>query len=88
MFYFIPMFYNHEKYFIGRDKDNNFWLINEIKLPKWAHANPHIYCMKNRLFINDMKYEEKNMDQNYVEIKDFFYSKDLEKWIDLVFGVD
>lgn len=62
MFYFTPMFSNFEKYFIGRDKDNNFRLINEIKLPKWAHGNPHIYCMKNRLFINDMKYEEKNMD--------------------------
>ena len=61
-------------------------LINDIQVPDWAHGNPHIYCMKNRLFINDMKYEEKNMDEDKHELKDFYYSKNLETWIDLVFG--
>ena len=57
-------------------------------LPLWAHKDPHIYCMKNRLFINDMKYEDNVNESSLKDFKDFIYSENIENWIDLTFGCD
>jgi hypothetical protein len=60
---------------MGRKKDG--CLMEQVILPKWAHDSPHIYAMKNRLFLNDMVYFKTRDDGKMIE-DDFCFSQNLE----------
>ena len=91
LFYNPTILSNFDMLYMGWNQ-NDKKLLNSVDLPVWAKGSPHIYTLKNWLFINDMKYSEtdettklkKEMDIWYP--LSFYYSQGIEWWIDLTFG--
>ena len=72
-FFFPEMFYNMNKFNLGKIKDketNIAFEVNEIKMPKWSNEDGYIFVNKHRMLLESSDVNEK-----------------INEWFNIIFGV-